>query len=292
MRKVKIALPKGSLQEKTFELFKEAGFRISAQERSYKLYINDEELEPYLLRPQEIPVYVETGALDCGITGLDWIKENDSDVLVLGELSYAKKSYNKVRWVIAVRKDSNIKNLRDLEGKMISTELVNVTKKFLKKNKIKAKVEFSWGATEAKVAAGFVDAIVELTETGESLKANNLKVIAEVMESVTCFIVNKKVYKQDIKKKKKIDSVYLLLKSALDAFNMVLIKMNVAKKNLEKVLKILPALRKPTVSNLSEKDWLAIETVVKRDKVKDLIPLLKEAGAQGIIEFSLNKLVY
>ncbi len=292
MRKVKIALPKGSLQEKTFRLFKEAGFKISVEERSYRPFINDTELEPYLLRPQEIPVYVESGALDCGITGLDWIEENNSDVLILGRLSYAKRSYKKVRWVVAVKENSSIKEMKDLEGKRISTELVNVTKKFLKKNKVKAKVEFSWGATEAKVVAGFVDAIVELTETGRSLKANNLKIIGEVMESVTCFVANKKNYKENLWKKKKIDSIYLLLESALNAANKVLIKMNVQEKNLEKVLNILPALKKPTVSHLTQKGWLALETVVKKEEVKNLIPLLKETGAQGIIEFSLNKLVY
>jgi len=288
---LKIGLPKGSLQEATFRLFKDAGFNISCSSRSYIPYIDDPQIQPYLMRAQEISKYVEEEALDCGITGKDWIEENESEVRILTYLPYSKKSFGQVRWVIAVREDSSINSIKDLEGKRIATELVNVTKKFLRQHKIKAEVEFSWGATEVKVKAGLVDAIVELTETGASLRAHNLREIGEVCKSITCFIANKNSYK-DKWKKKKMNSLVLLLQSALNAQGMVGLKMNVLKKNIDKILKILPSLKKPTISHLTDKNWVAIEVVVSEEEVKKLIPLLKERGAQGIFEFPLNKLVY
>ncbi len=290
-KKLKIGLPKGSLQEATFALFRDAGFSVSCPLRSYFPSIDDEELEPYLLRAQEMSRYVEDGALDCGITGRDWVEENDSRVKILEELPYAKKTLGKVKWVVAVREESSIKSVKDLKDKRIATELVNVTKKFLKRNKIKAEVEFSWGATEVKVKAGLVDAIVELTETGASLRANNLRVIDTVCESVTCFIANRDSYK-DSWKRKKIDSLLLLLKSAMQAQGMVGLKMNIPHKNINKIIKVLPSLRNPTISYLTDKEWVALEVVVKEGEVKKLVPLLKENGAEGIFEFSLNKLVY
>lgn len=290
-RVLKIGLPKGSLQESTFNLFSDAGFNISCSERSYFPSIDDSELEPYLLRAQEMSRYIEDGALDCGITGKDWVEENSSDVKILEELPYAKRTLGKVRWVIAVRDDSSIRSVKDLQGKRIATEIVNVTKKFLRKEKVHAEVEFSWGATEVKVKAGLVDAIVELTETGASLRANNLRVVKTVCESVTCFIANKSSYR-DPWCQKKIKSLLILLKSAMQAQGMVGLKMNLPQKNLERILKVLPSLNTPTVSGLVDKKWVALEVVVKEDEVKRLIPLLKENGAEGIFEFPLNKLVY
>jgi ATP phosphoribosyltransferase len=235
--------------------------------------------------------YVEEGVLDCGITGEDWILENDSDVLRLAELLYAKRTLNPVRWVVAVREDSKIKKIEDLKGKRIATELVNYTKKFFKSKKIKVEVEFSWGATEVKVKSGWVDAIVELTETGESLRANGLKEIATVCVSTTKFIANKNAYKDEWKKKK-MNYLLLLLKGAIEAQDKVGLKLNVHKKNLEKVLSVLPALKKPTISSLAIKDWVACEVIIEEKEVKRLIPLLKERSAQGIIEYPLNKVIY
>lgn len=291
-RYLKIGLPKGSLQEKTFEIFRRAGFNISlASERSYFPFIDDPEIKIILLRAQEISKYVEKGVLDCGITGDDWIKESGSKCIEIETLGYSKSGIRPVWWVLAVPLDSKIKRLKDLEGKRIATELVNVTKDFLKEKNIKADVEFSWGATEAKAAQGLVSAIVELTETGESLKVHRLRPIATVFVSNTKFIANKDSYK-DLWKKKKMESLALLLKGAIISEKKVGLKMNVAKRNLEKVISLLPALKKPTVSNLSEKDWFAVETIVDEEKIKDLVPKLKEAGAQGIIEYSLNKVIY
>lgn len=287
---LKLGLPKGSLQEATFKMFKKAGFNISVSERSYFPAIDDPEIEPVLLRAQEMPRYVETD-LDCGITGEDWIRENNAKVQEICELVYAKQSLRPVRWVVAVPEESKIKTLRDLNGKQIATELVNVTRKFLKENKIRASVEFSWGATEVKVAQGLVQAIVELTETGRSLKAHNLREIACVCESTTKFIANPRSYK-DRWKQDKMKQIALLLKGAIEAEEKVGLKMNIKIANLNKVLKILPALKKPTISNLTEKNWVAIETVIDEKLVRQLIPELKNAGAQGIIEYSLNKVIY
>ncbi|MBU1905499.1 MAG: ATP phosphoribosyltransferase [Candidatus Omnitrophica bacterium] len=288
---LKLGLPKGSLQELTFKLFKKAGFNVTLpSERSYFPSIDDPQIEPVLLRAQEMSKYVETD-LDCGITGNDWIMENGSRVTTVAELVYAKQSLKPVRWVIAVPQGSSIKTVKDLKGKQIATELVNVTKKFLKKNKIKARVEFSWGATEVKVAQGLVEAIVELTETGRSLKANKLKEIATVCESTTQFIANPRSFR-DKWKREKMEQIALLLKGAISAEEMVGIKMNVRVENLKKVISRLPALKKPTISGLSDGRWFAIETVIEEKVVRELIPTLKKAGAQGIIEYPLNKVVY
>jgi len=288
---LKIGLPKGSLQEATFKMFRKAGYNISLpNERSYFPSINDAEIKAVLLRAQEMSRYVQDGALDCGITGNDWILENKSDVVRVTDLAYAKQSMNKVRWVLAVPQDSGIKSVRDLKGKRVATELVNVTKDYFKKNKVDVDVEFSWGATEVKVSAGLVDAIVELTETGSSLRANKLVEIATLCESTTQFIANKGSY-QDAWKKAKMEEITLLLKGAIAAEEKVGLKMNVRKENLKKVLAKLPALKKPTISGLSDTGWYAIETVIDERVVRVLIPELKKAGAQGIIEYPLNKVI-
>ncbi len=289
-KKLKLGLPKGSLQESTFKLFEKAGFKISVGSRSYFPYIDDEEIEVVLLRAQEMAKYVEDGALDCGITGHDWVLENNADVEQVCELQYAKQSLNKVRWVIAVEKDADINSIKDLDGKKIATELVNVTKQYLKDNGVNADVEFSWGATEVKVKTGLVDAIVDLTETGRSLRANNLRIVETVCYSVTKFIANKDSW-QDDWKKQKIENIALLLNGALNANGKVGVKMNVAKENLEAVLAVLPALNNPTVSKLAHKEWFAVDTVMNESDVKKLIPQLKQKGAEGIIEYSLNKVI-
>jgi len=290
-KKLKIGLPKGSLQEATIKIFEKAGFKIYISGRSYFPYINDPELDPVLLRAQEMSRYVEDGVLDCGITGADWILENASRVEVLSDLCYAKQSTNKVRWVLAVPEGSVIRKVKDLQGKRLATELVHVTEAFLKKNGVRADVEFSWGATEAKVVAGLVDAVVELTETGSSLRAHKLRVITTVCESVTQLIANRNSCR-DTWKKNKMDQIRILLQGALDAEGMVGLKLNVQQKNLPKVLNVLTALKKPTISQLSQPGWIAVETVIREDRVRALIPELKNAGAQGIIEYSLNKIIY
>jgi len=289
---LKLGLPKGSLQESTFKMFRKAGFNVSlSSERSYFPSIDDAQIDPVLLRAQEMSRYIQDGALDCGITGNDWILENKSDVVRLTDLIYAKQSLSKVRWVLAAPQGSDIKSLKDLAGKRIATELVNATKEYFKKNNVKVEVEFSWGATEAKVNSGLVDAIVELTETGRSLKANKLLEIATICESTTQFIANKNSYK-DSWKRNKMEQITLLLKGAIAAEEKVGLKMNVRRTGLKKVISLLPALRKPTVSSLSEDGWLAIETVIDEKVVRILIPALKKAGAQGIIEYPLNKVIY
>jgi len=288
---ITLGIPKGSLQESTIKIFSMAGFRIRVSSRSYFPSIDDEQVNLVLLRAQEMSRYVESGVLDCGITGEDWVQENDSDVLRLANLVYAKQSLKPVRWVLAVNDNSRISSIKNLEGKKIATELVRVTKKFLKKNRIKAEVEFSWGATEAKVKTGLVDAVVELTETGASLRANGLREVTTICESTTKFIANKKSYK-DSWKKKKIDNIILLLKGAIEAYNKVGIKLNVHRKNLDRMKRMLPALNTPTISSLSEEDWYALEVVVQERIVRDLIVKLKDAGAEGVIEYSLNKIVY
>jgi len=289
---LKLGLPKGSLQEATFKMFKKAGFNLSVpNERSYFPSIDDPQIEPVLLRAQEMSRYIQDGALDCGITGNDWILENKSEVVRITDLVYAKQSLNKVRWVLAVPQGSGIKSIKDLHGKRIATELVNVTKEYFKKRKVKVEVEFSWGATEVKVNAGLVDAIVELTETGRSLKANKLVEIATLCESATQFIANKNSYR-DAWKKAKMEQIALLLKGAIFAEEKVGLKMNVKKADLKKVLALLPALKKPTISGLSEGNWFAVETMIDEKVVRVLIPELKKAGAQGIIEYPLNKVIY
>ena len=291
MNKIRLGIPKGSLQESTIRVFKRAGFNIAISERSYLPSIDDEQIEPILLRAQEMSRYVEEGSLDCGITGEDWIKENKSRVIRVVDLVYAKQSMLPVRWVLAVPENSRIKSIKDLKGKTIATELVIVTKEYFRKNKVKVDVEFSWGATEVKVSAGLVDAIVELTETGRSLKAHKLREIATICKSTTQLIANIKSYKNSWKNKK-IKQMAMLLKGAIQAENMVGLKMNVSQKNLDKILRLLPALKNPTISCLSRNNWLAVEVVIDEDTVKDILPKLKEAGAQGIIEYSLNKLIH
>ena len=289
---LKLGLPKGSLQEATFKMFKKAGFNISLpSERSYFPSIDDPRIELVLLRAQEMSRYVADGALDCGITGNDWIKENKSEVLKVTDLIYAKASLNKVRWVLAVPEGSTIKSVKDFNGKRVATELVEVTKEFFKKNKVKVDIEFSWGATEVKVSSGLVDAIVELTETGRSLRANKLKEIATVLESSTQFIANKGSFK-DKWKRDLMEEIVVLLLGAIAAEEKVGLKMNVKRADLKKVIAILPALKKPTISGLSQEDWLAVETVIDEKVVRTLIPELKKAGAQGIIEYPLNKVIY
>ena len=289
---LKLGLPKGSLQEATFRMFKKAGFDISLPSvRSYFPSIDDPQIEPVLLRAQEMPRYVQDGALDCGITGADWILENRAECVKVTDLIYAKQGLNKVRWVLAVPQDSGIKRISQLKGRRVATELVNVTKDYFRKNKVRVEVEFSWGATEVKVSAGLVDAIVELTETGRSLKANKLEEIATICESTTQFIANKDSYK-DTWKRNKMDQIAVLLKGAIAAQEKVGLKMNVRKQDLKKVLGRLPALKKPTISGLSDSGWVAIETIIDEKVVRVLIPELKKAGAQGIIEYPLNKVIY
>lgn len=288
---LKLGLPKGSLQEATFKMFRKAGFNISLpSERSYFPSIDDPEIETVLLRAQEMSRYVETD-LDCGITGQDWILENGSNVIEVAELVYAKQSLKPVRWVVAVPQDSSIRSLKDLNDKQIATELVNVTKRFLEEKKIKADVQFSWGVTEAKVAQGLVEAVVELIETGRSLEVNKLREIATVCESTTKFIANPNSW-NDKWKQEKMKQIALLLKGAIAAEEKVGLKMNVSKRDLKKVLAILPALKRPTISNLSEEGWCAVETVIDEKVVRILIPELKKAGASGIIEYPLNKVIY
>lgn len=288
--KLKIGLPKGSLEEATFNLFKKAGFNLTKDERSYFPKIDDDEIEPILIRAQEIPSYVESCVLDAGITGSDWIRENNAKVIEVCDLIYAKKGFSKVKWVLAAPQNSKIKNIKDLQGKRIATELVNVTKEYLKKNKISAKVEFSWGATEVK-PPDLCDAIVELTETGSSLRANNLKIIDTLIEANPKLIANYKSYKNSFKRTK-IENLSVLLKSALQAEEKVGVKMNVKKDILNKVISILPALHSPTISPLSDKEWIAVEVIVDEKIIREIIPKLKRIGAQGIIEYPLNKVIY
>jgi len=289
---LKLGLPKGSLQESTFKMFKKAGFNVFLpSERSYFPSIDDPQIELVLLRAQEMSRYVEDASLDCGITGNDWIWENASSVVRITDLMYAKQGLNKVRWVLAVPQNSNIKSLKALKGKRVATELVNVTKEYFRKNKIDVEVEFSWGATEVKVNSGLVDAIVELTETGRSLRANRLAILDTICESTTQFIANKNAYK-DAWKRSKMEQIAMLLKGAIAAEDKVGLKMNVRKTNVKKVIALLPALKKPTISDLAEPNWVAVETIIDESVVRTLIPALKNAGAEGIIEYPLNKVIY
>jgi len=288
--KLKLGIPKGSLQDSTISLFAKAGFMIALDKRSYFPSVDDSEIELMLFRAQEMSRYVENGVLDCGITGADWIAENSSKVQKITDLVYAKQTLAPVRWVLAVPAGSKITSVKGLRGKRIATELVNATKKYLKKNNVKADVEFSWGATEAKVGIG-VDAIVEVTETGSSIKANNLKIIDTVCYSTTQVIANKGSWKNSWKRGK-IENIVLLLKGAMMAQIKVGLKMNVAKKNLPKILKLLPAMKRPTVSALTQHNWCDVDTIIDEKVVRTLIPKLKKAGAQGIIEYPLNKAIY
>ncbi|HOW98056.1 MAG TPA: ATP phosphoribosyltransferase [Kiritimatiellia bacterium] len=288
-RKLVLGLPKGSLQEATFLMMKKAGFNVSVGSRSYLPTINDPELEGRLIRAQEISRYVEHGMLDAGITGYDWILENESDVHVVADLIYAKQGLRPVRWVLAAPEKSRIQSVKDLQGKRIATEAVSLTKQYLRRHKVKAEVEFSWGATEAK-APELVDAIVELTETGSSLRAANLRIVDEVLTSTTKLIANRKAWKNPWKRAK-IEQLALLLSGALAAETKVLLKLNVNEKNLKKVLAILPALHAPTINSLSSTGWFSVESVVEEPVVREIIPALKRAGAEGIIEIGLNKVV-
>lgn len=288
-KKLKLGIPKGSLQDSTIELFKKAGYDIRVEERSYYPKINDLEIECILIRAQEMSRYVEQGAIDLGLTGKDWIEENNSSVAEIADLVYAKSGLGKVKWVLAVPNNSKIKSIKDLQGKRIATELVGFTKKWLAKNKVKAEVEFSWGATEVK-APKLADAIVEVTETGSSLRANNLRIVEVLMESNTKLIANKNALK-DFWKKAKIEEISMLLNGAIAAQTRAGLMMNVEEKNLEKVLKELPSLNNPTISTLSRKNWFDVMTIVSINEVRTLIPKLKKAGAQGIVEFPLNKVI-
>lgn len=290
MKKLKLGIPKGSLQESTLKLMKKAGYNISVNARSYVPNIDDPEIDGLMLRAQEIPRYVELGVLDAGITGRDWTLEQNAKVQIVDNFVYAKEGLRPVRWVLAVPNDSEIKSINDLRGKRIATELVNFTKRYFRRLKIPVDVEFSWGATEAK-APSVVDAIVELTETGSSLKANNLRIVETLLESTTVMIANKKAWK-DAWKREKIKRIALLMKGAIIAEDKVGLKMNVPEKCLDAVLKKLPALQNPTVASLSKKGWFSVEVIVDEKIVRELIPELKEAGASGIVEYSLNKVIY
>jgi len=287
---LRFGLPKGSLQEATLEKMAKAGFNITVSSRSYIPYVDDPELEIRLIRAQEISRYVENGHLDCGITGHDWIQENCSKVHEVAEFQFNKATRQTARWVLAVPEDSPIKTVKDLAGKRIATELVHITQEFLRKHNVDAKVEFSWGATEMK-AHELVDAIVDITETGSSLRANKLRIVETLLASTPRLIANHESWKNEWKRKK-IETLALLLKGALEAEAKVGLKMNIAQKNLAGLLKALPSLRNPTISSLSQEGWVAVETIIDEHVVRELIPALKAAGAEGIIEYPLNKVVY
>ena len=289
-RVLRLGLPKGSLQEATIEKMAKAGWHIQVSSRSYVPYVDDTELDIRFIRAQEVSRYVEHGYLDAGITGYDWIQENGSKVHEIGEFIFSKATRQPARWVLAVPESSSIASVKDLEGKRIATEVVNITRKYLRKNGVKAEVEFSWGATEVK-AHEMVDAIVELTETGSSLRANKLRIIDTLLSSTPRLIANHDAW-GDSWKRGKIEVMAMLLKGALEAEALVGLKMNVPQANLSKLLQSLPALRNPTVSNLSQAGWVAVETVIDEHVVRELIPQLKAAGAEGIIEYPLNKVVY
>src|SRR5437016_8119882 len=287
---LKLGLPKGSLEHATIEKMAKAGYNISVSARSYAPYVDDDELEIRLIRAQEVSRYVEHGYLDCGITGHDWITENGSDVHEVGEFLFSKATRQPTRWVLAVPENSPVRSVKDLNGKRVATEVVNLTKKFLKEHGVKAEVEFSWGATEVK-APELVDAIVEITETGSSLRANKLRIVETLLVSTPRLVANHASWK-DAWKRRKIETMALLLRGALEAEAKVGLKMNISRKNLARLLETLPALRNPTISNLSLEGWVAVETIIDEHIVRELIPALKGAGAEGIIEYPLNKVVY
>jgi len=288
--KLKLGIPKGSLQEASLQLFRRAGYEITVNSRSYFPVIDDEEIECMLIRAQEMARYVEDGVLDAGITGRDWIMENNEAAVVeVADLIYAKHTFGKVRWVLAVPEKSDIHSVKDLEGKVVATELVNVTKRYLDQNGVHAKVEFSWGATEVKPPV-LADAIVEVTETGSSLRANGLRIVEDVLESNTKFIVNPAAWK-DSWKRQKVETLVMLLKGAIDAAGKVGLMLNVRRQDLQTVLDALPALKRPTISDLSDSDWVAVNTVIEERTSREIIPRLKAANAQGIVEYPLNKIV-
>ena len=289
MKKIKLGLPKGSLENATVDLFRRAGFQITISSRSYFPAIDDPEIECMLIRAQEMARYVEDGVLDAGLTGYDWVMETDSKVETVAELIYSKQSTRKVRWVLAVPENSPIHSVKDLEGKIVSTELVNFTKRYLAKHGVTAKVEFSWGATEVKPPY-LADAIVEVTETGSSLRANKLRIVEELLESNTQLVANVTSW-QDPWKRRKLEDLKMLLEGAMAALGKVGLMLNVEEENLNRVLAVLPSLKNPTVSRLSRGNWLAVNTILEEITVRQIIPRLKEAGAQGIVEYPLNKIV-
>ena len=289
MSLLKLGIPKGSLQDATIDLMSRAGWKIALSSRSYVPTIDDPELSCLLVRAQEMARYVESGALEAGITGHDWVVETRADVLELAELVYAKQRLARVKWVLAVPEDSTIRDAKDLEGKVIATEVVEITEKYLARHGVMARVEFSWGATEVKVPQ-LADAIVEVTETGSSLRANHLRIVDTILESRTVFIVNQAVA-ADKWKSEKVSNLFLLLSGAIAAYTKVGIMLNVRKEHLAAVLAVLPALKNPTVSTLSDPDWIAVNTIIDEDVVRSIIPRLKAAGAQGIVEYPLNKIV-
>ncbi len=289
MHKIKLGIPKGSLENATVDLFRRAGFQITISSRSYFPAIDDPEIECMLIRAQEMARYVEDGVLDAGLTGFDWVMETDSKVETVSELVYSKQSSRKVRWVLAVPENSTIHSVKDLEGKIVATELVNFTKRYLAKHGVTAKVEFSWGATEVKPPY-LADAIVEVTETGSSLRANKLRIVEELLESNTQLVANIDSWK-DPWKRRKLEDLKMLLEGAMAALGKVGLMLNVEEDNLDRVLAVLPALKNPTVSKLSRGNWLAVNTILEEITVRQIIPRLKEAGAQGIVEYPLNKIV-
>jgi ATP phosphoribosyltransferase len=290
MNTLRLGIPKGSLEASTVDLFKRAGWRITYDSRNYFPDIDDEEITCILVRAQEMSRYVEEGILDLGLTGRDWIVENSSDVVTVTDLIYSKVSARQSRWVLVVRQDSEIQSIADMRGKRISTELVNFTKNYFRERGIDVHVEFSWGATEAKVVEGLVDAIVEVTETGSTIRANKLKIIHELMKTNTQLIANRLAW-EDPWKRQKIDQIKTLLTGSLQAMGKVGLKLNVAKENLGRVILVLPSLKAPTISSLYSEEWYAVETIVDSAIVRDLIPILQEAGAEGIIEYALNKVI-
>lgn len=287
---LKLGLPKGSLENATIELFEKAGWLIKPAARNYFPKIDDPELDCSICRPQEMSRYIESGMLDAGITGKDWTEENESDAVIVADLVYSKVSKKPTRWVIAVAGDSDIKSLEDLNGKKIATELVNVTRRFFANRNIDVDIEFSWGATEAKVVSGLADAVVEVTETESTIRAHGLRIIHELMQSNTQLIANKDAW-NDPWKREKIENISLLLQGALKADRIVGLKMNVENDHLDQIVEILPSLNAPTIANLYQSDWFSVETVVSEDIVRDLIPRLISRGAQGIIEYPLNKVI-
>src|ERR1700680_3744402 len=289
MSTLRLGIPKGSLQDATVQLFAKAGWRISVNSRSYFPGIDDPEIECMLVRAQEMARYVETGALDAGITGRDWVSETGADVAEIGELLYSKQSLAPVRWVLAVPEDGPIQSVKDLAGKVIATEVVNLTKKYLERHGVSARVEFSWGATEVKVPQ-LADAIVEVTETGSSLRANRLRIVDTVLESATVFIMNRQAA-ADAWKREKAENLILMLQGAIAATSKVGLLLNVRREDLAGVLEVLPALKKPTISTLSDPEWVAVNTIIEEAVVRQILPKLKAAKAQGIVEYPLNKIV-
>ncbi len=291
MSKLRLGIPKGSLEKATIDLFRRSGWQIKVNGRSYFPDIDDPAITCSMCRAQEMSRYVENGTLDCGLTGKDWIMENDSQVVVVADLMYSKMSQNSVRWVLAVSADSELRHLRDLAGKKIATELVNYTRRYFEQRNIPVTVEFSWGATEAKVAAGLADAVVEVTETGSTIRAHGLKIIHEFFQSNTQFIANPQVWENDAVKRRQMENIALLVQGALRAERMVGLKMNIPEKGLKELVALLPSLLAPTIAPLFETDWFSVEVVVNQAEVRTLIPRLIWAGAQGIVEYPLHKVI-